>query len=166
MINIQPILESENLILKPINNHDFEALYQVASDAKIWEQHPSKDRWQKDVFKDFFDFAIQSRGALKIIDKATNEILGSSRFYDFNKSENSIIVGYTFYATKCWGTGINLAVKKMMLDYIFQFVEQVDFQIGTENIRSQIAIGRIGAKKLENPDLPFFVYRLSRTDWK
>jgi N-acetyltransferase len=166
MINMQPYLENEELIIKPLSEHDFEVLYPVAADPKIWQQHPSKDRWQKEVFRDFFALAIKSQGAFLIIDKTNNEVLGSSRFYDYNQTEKSIIVGYTFFATKCWGTGINQAAKRLMLDYIFQFVDHVDFQIGTDNIRSQIAIDRIGAKKIENPDLPFFVYRLSKTDWK
>jgi RimJ/RimL family protein N-acetyltransferase len=46
-------------------------------------------------------------------------------------------IGYTFYGTKSWGKGINPQIKKLMLDYIFQFVDKVHFHIGKENYRSQ-----------------------------
>ena len=69
--SIQPILENEQLILFPLQESDFEDLYQVASDPKIWEQHPNKDRWKKEVFRNFFDGAMQSKGAFRIVDKTS-----------------------------------------------------------------------------------------------
>jgi RimJ/RimL family protein N-acetyltransferase len=171
--DIQPILENDKVILYPLQEDDFEALYAVASDPKIWEQHPNKDRWKKDVFHTFFEGAIQSKGAFKIIDKTTNNIVGSTRMYDYNEQDNIIFIGYTFYATAYWGKGINLSVKALMLDYLFQFVSQVCFQIGASNIRSQIAIGRIGAKKVGEQEVAYFgelpklnyVYSIEKGEW-
>jgi RimJ/RimL family protein N-acetyltransferase len=171
--NIQPVLENERLILDPLQPADFDELYAVACDPKIWEQHPNKDRWRKEVFQIFFEGAIQSKGAFRIVEKATGQVAGSTRFYDYNEQENSIFIGYTFYATKYWGTGFNPAVKALMLDYIFQFVSKVCFHIGANNVRSQIAIGRIGAIKIaeevvnyygEAPKLNF-VYSIDRANW-
>jgi len=79
-IDIQPILENEKVILYPLQENDFESLYITASDPAIWEQHPNKDRWKKDVFRTFFEGAMQSHGAFKIIDKKTGEIIGSTRY--------------------------------------------------------------------------------------
>lgn len=146
--DIQPVLENERTGLYPLESTDFDALYTVASDPKIWEQHPSNDRWKKEVFIAFFDEAMQSMGAFKIVDKTTGGIIGSTRFYGYDEQDNCICIGYTFYATKYWGTGTNRGVKKMMLDYAFQFVSKVYFHIGAFNIRSQIAIGRLGAEKV------------------
>jgi len=56
--SIQPTLENENVRLVPLQEADFEALYEVASDPKVWEQHPNKDRWKREVFKTFFDGAM------------------------------------------------------------------------------------------------------------
>ena len=52
--NLQPKLENENIILLPLQEDDFEALYAVACDPKIWEQHPNKNRWQRNVFQNYF----------------------------------------------------------------------------------------------------------------
>jgi len=155
-MNIQPILENENQILYPLQEGDFDTLYAVASDPRIWEQHPNKDRWKKDVFNTFFEGAIQSKGAFKIVDKASGEVLGSTRFYDYNEHEESIFIGYTFYSVESWGKGINKAVKKLMLDYAFQFVSKVYFHIGAQNIRSQIAIARMGAEKIDEQVVSYF----------
>jgi len=171
--NIQPTLENETAILLPLQEEDFDALYYVASDPKIWEQHPNKDRWQKEVFQNFFNGAIQSKGAFKIIDKTTGNVIGSTRFYDHNPDTNSILIGYTFYAVSSWGKGINLSVKAMMLDYIFQFVNTVHFHIGSGNVRSQIAISRIGAIKISEQEVTYFgetpkqnfVYELGKKQW-
>jgi len=173
-IDIQPLLENENIILYPLQETDFDALFNVASDPKIWEQHPNKDRWKKEVFRNFFDGAIQSKGAYKIVDKSTGNTIGSTRFYDYNDQEKSIFIGYTFYAVACWGTGINRLVKATMLNYIFQFVSKVNFHIGADNIRSQIAINRLGAEKIDEQEVTYFgeasklnyVYEISKAKWK
>lgn len=171
--DIQPVLENNKVTLYPLQENDFEALYAVASDPRIWEQHPNKDRWKKDVFRTFFDGAIQSKGAFKIIDKSTGNIAGSTRIYDYNEQENSVMIGYTFFATEYWGKGINSSVKKLMLDYLFQFVSRVYFQIGADNIRSQIAIGRIGAEKIGEQEIAYFgelsklnyIYSIEKEEW-
>ena len=155
-IDLQPHLENQDLLIKPLLASDFERLYKIASDPLIWEQHPSKDRWKRDVFETFFQGAMESGGAFKIVNKKTNEIMGSTRYYDYKESESSIQIGYTFYAREYWGHGINLTVKKLMLDYIFQFVSKVKFQIGASNIRSQIAIQRLGALKMEQREVAYY----------
>lgn len=172
-INIQPLLENEKAILYPLQEKDFEALYAVASDPKIWELHPNNDRWNKEVFKTFFDLAIQSKGAFKIVDKTTGNTIGSTRLYNYNEQENSIFVGYTFYGVAYWGKGINRLVKTTMLDYIFQYVSKVYFHIGANNIRSQVAIERIGADKIKEEVVAYpdgtsrlnFVYEISKGKW-
>lgn len=172
-INIQPTLENENVILHPLQDKDFADLYAVASDPKIWEQHPNKDRCKIEVFSVFFEGAMQSKGAFKIVNKASGHVMGSTRFYDHNQEENSISIGYTFYGREYWGKGFNHSVKSLMLDYIFQFVSKVHFHIGAENIRSQIAIGRLGTTKIDEQEIAYFgeqaklnyIYCLTKEEW-
>jgi RimJ/RimL family protein N-acetyltransferase len=171
--DIQPILENDKVLLHPLQEDDFEALYAVASDPKIWEQHPNKDRWKKEVFQTYFQGAMESNGAFKIIDKSSGKIVGSTRIYDYNEQDNSVLIGYTFYATEYWGKGINQSVKALMLDYLFQFVSSVYFQIGADNIRSQIAISRLGARKVGEQEVAYFgevpklnyIYRIKKEEW-
>ncbi|MDX3916153.1 MAG: GNAT family N-acetyltransferase [Pseudosphingobacterium sp.] len=156
MFSIQTPLENERALLVPLVEADFDDLYAIASDKKVWEQHPNKDRWQETIFRTFFEGAMQSKGAFKIIDKETDLVAGSTRFYSYNQEDNSIQIGYTFLATQFWGTGLNPAVKKLMLAYAFQFVDRVYFQVGAGNLRSQIAVSRLGATKIAEQEVAYF----------
>ena len=172
-IHFQPTLQNKLIIMQPLATDDFERLYTVASDPLLWEQHPNKNRYQREVFQNYFEGAMQSKGAMLISDKATGEVAGCSRFYDYNESESSVFIGYTFFGRKFWGKEYNPASKRLMLDYAFQFVDIVKFHIGATNVRSQIAIGRIGAVKVKEvvvayhgePDRHNFEYELRREDW-
>lgn len=169
----QPILQNENVILFPLQEADFEVLFSIASDAEIWAQHPNRDRYKKDVFRTFFEGAMNSGGAFRIVDKISGEAVGSTRFYDLDSKDDSVFIGYTFYARSQWGTGLNASVKRLMLDHAFRFVSKVLFHIGAENVRSQIAIGRIGAQKTEEREVAYFgepsrlnfVYEIQRRQW-
>lgn len=166
-MNLQPALSNELVILKPLLKEDFDLLYKIASDKLLWEQHPNNDRYKKEVFEDFFDIAIQSNSSFVIIDNVTNEIIGSTRFYDYNEIESSIAIGYTFIARKYWGSAYNASIKKLMIDYAFQFVENIIFHVGETNFRSQKAVEKLGAIKLgslkkENSKIVNWIYELKK----
>lgn len=173
MINIQPVLENEFIRLQPLQKNDFETLYAVASDPLIWEQHPNKNRYQREIFQTYFEGAMESKGALLLIDKQTGEVAGSSRFYDYNEEDQSLLIGYTFVARKYWGKGYNPAMKALMIDQAFQYVDKILFHIGAANLRSQIAIGRFGAVKQKElavayhgePEKLNFEYLLGKEMW-
>ena len=173
-LNVQPSLINNRVILQPLKATDFETLFQVASDPKIWEQHPNQDRWKKEVFKTFFEGAMLSKGAFIITEPQTGAAIGCTRFYDYNAEDNSIFIGYTFYATNCWGKGINSIVKSIMLTYIFKWVSKVYFHIGAKNIRSQIALERLGAVKIAEEEVMYFgeapklnfVYEIAKENWQ
>lgn len=46
-------LSNELVELRALHVGDFEALYEVASDPLIWEQHPNPNRYQRPVFENF-----------------------------------------------------------------------------------------------------------------
>jgi hypothetical protein len=52
--SIQQELSNENVVLKPLQENDFEVLFSEASDEEVWNQHPSKNRYKRDVFEFFF----------------------------------------------------------------------------------------------------------------
>ena len=39
---LQPTLSNEFIKIQPLTSEDFEALYAVASDPLLWEQHPQQ----------------------------------------------------------------------------------------------------------------------------
>lgn len=146
-------LEDDLVKLIPLTENDFDILFEVASDPLIWEQHPKKDRYKREVFIDFFNHAVQHRAAFLIQEKATGKIIGSSGYYDFKPDDSSIVIGYTFFARPYWGGLYNKASKNLLLNHAFKNVNKVYFHIGADNKRSQIAIERIGAKKIRTYQL-------------
>ena len=136
----------ERVTLRPLLASDYDALFAVASDPEIWAMHPFRDRYKKEVFDGFFADALASKGAFAVVDKATDEIIGSTRFAHFNADASEIEIGYTFFATTYWRTGINREVKGLMLRHIFPFVQTVVFRIGATNFRSRTAVERLGGK--------------------
>ena len=144
-MQLQPVLDAPRLRLRPLKPGDFDALYAVASDPLVWEQHPEPNRHELPVFEKFFEHALKSRGALVILDKATNQIIGSSRYYDL-EGRDSVCIGFTFLARRYWGTGYNRELKFVMLDHAFFAVRRALFHVGEKNLRSRRAMEKIGAK--------------------
>jgi RimJ/RimL family protein N-acetyltransferase len=141
---LQPHLKGELIELRPLRPEDWDDLFAVASDPFIWEQHPERDRYKEDVFKIFFREALESRGAFVIIDKKSQRIIGSTRFYDYDPEKSEIEIGWTFLARNYWGGRYNRELKQLMLAHAFKFVEGVVFFVGQNNVRSQKATERIG----------------------
>src|SRR5688500_6410043 len=122
-MNIQQPLENDLIRLIPLSETDFESLYAVASDPLVWEQHPNKDRYKREVFEKFFEGAMASKGAFKVMDVQTGNVIGSTRFYNYTPETKTILIGYSFLAKSYWGGRYNPAMKKLMMDYAFRFVD-------------------------------------------
>ena len=124
---------------------DWEELFAVAADPMIWEQHPCSDRYKEEVFRDFFQEALESRGALVAVDRKSQKIIGSSRYRWHGPERNELEIGWTFLARSHWGGTYNHEMKRLMLGHAFTFVDKVIFLVGTTNLRSRKALEKIGA---------------------
>ncbi len=143
-VSLQPTLAGGVVRLAPLRAEDHDALFAVACDPLIWEQHPSWDRYKPEVFRKLFDDGLASGGALSVRDAADDAVIGSTRFYDHRPAERSVAIGYTFLARRCWGGSYNHEMKRLLLAHAFGFVDRVWFHIGTQNLRSRTAIARVG----------------------
>ncbi len=170
---LQPTLENDFVKIRPLKQNDFEVLFKIASDPLVWEQHPNKDRYKREKFEIFFKGAIESGGAFLVFNNKTGVSIGSSRFYEFDREKKSISIGYTFIARDHWGKEYNKALKSLMLDHAFRFVENIVFHIGANNIRSQKAIEKLGAEKCGEIEMEYygepkrlnFIYCINKEVW-
>jgi RimJ/RimL family protein N-acetyltransferase len=148
----QPVLEGERLILRPLTEADWDALYGVASDRELWAVHPSHNRWQEPVFREFFADALAKGGALAIVDRTTGAVIGSSRFQGHDPAAGGEVeIGWTFLARSYWGKGYNAEVKRLMLAHAFRFVGRVVFRVGADNVISRKAMAKIGGRLIGEP---------------
>ena len=68
---LQPTLRGKLVELRPLRPQDFDAVFKAASDPLVWEQHPESTRYKAEVFRRFFDGAIESKGAFAVVDRAS-----------------------------------------------------------------------------------------------
>ncbi|MDZ7588162.1 MAG: hypothetical protein U5J78_03005 [Parasphingorhabdus sp.] len=54
LLDTQPTLFDEHVALRPLGANDWDALYAVARDPLIWEQHPFSTRWRESGFSGLF----------------------------------------------------------------------------------------------------------------
>lgn len=167
--DLQPVLTGKLIQLRPILGSDFDELYESASDPEIWRQHPQPNRYQKEIFLNFFNGAIASKGGVVIVDLTTKKIIGSSRYYDLNQENAHITIGYTFLSTAYWGGKFNWELKALMIGHALQFVDFVFFEIGSQNLRSRRAIEKIGAtlyKHSATDDNARVIYRIDENQFR
>ena len=172
--DLQPVLEDARVRLSPLRVGDFDALYAVASDPLIWEQHPNPDRYREDVFRTFFQGAIESGGAFLVSDAHSHQLIGSSRYYELDESDGRVAIGYTFIARRCWGGSYNRAMKTLMLDHAFGQLQRVIFHVGEHNRRSRIAMERLGAVYTGKAPIAYYgevarsnvIYAIEREAWR
>jgi len=149
----QPTLEGERLLLRPLREDDWDALFAVASDPLVWELHPAHDRWQEPVFRKFFAEALAQEGALVAIDKANNAVVGSSRFWAYDPADGgSVEIGWSVLARSHWGGEANREMKRLMLAHALAAVERVWFRVGDTNWRSRRAMEKIGGRLTERTE--------------
>jgi RimJ/RimL family protein N-acetyltransferase len=175
--DLQPTLIGELLTLRPLRPGDFHDLFAVASDPLIWEQHPARDRYKEEVFKELFRESLESGGALVAIDKSVDKaldkkdgrIIGSSRFHGYDPAKSEIEIGWSFLARSYWGGVYNREMKQLMLRHTFQFVNSVVFLVGPENIRSQRAMEKIGGvragSRTDANGRDSLVFQITRENW-
>jgi len=172
-VDLQPILSDYLITLRPLRLDDFESLYAVASDPLLWEQHPCRDRYKRDVFQTLFTDRLKTKGALVVCDNNSGKkIVGSSGYYQFEG--DSIVIGYTFLSRARWGGAYNRSLKGLMLDHAFEYVPKVRFHIADSNLRSQKAIEKLGANRIGSfvktgkgeVERTVFVYEITRGSWQ
>ena len=170
----QPVLEGERLLLRPLREEDWDALWAVARDRELWARHPMHDRSREPVFRDFFADALAKGGALAVIEKASGEIVGSSRFQGHDPAEGGVVeIGWTFLDRRLWGTGTNAEMKRLMLEHAFRYVRRVTFRVGQDNVISRKAMENIGGRLTDRLDMtegptgpvPHVVYVITQAEF-
>lgn len=171
--DLQPHLPGDLLELRPLGPGDRLPLWEVARDPLLWAQHPDKTRSEPEGFARFFDAALASQSAFAVIERASGQVVGSTRFYDWEPARGEIAIGYTFLARRLWGGEANREMKRLLLDHAFGAAARVWFHVAAMNLRSRRAMEKLGARldhhglRPQNGEMvDFCYYRVDRDDWK
>jgi RimJ/RimL family protein N-acetyltransferase len=170
----QPELKGDLVYARPLRESDYESLLAVASDPEIWAMHPEPDRYLPEKFIKFFQGGIECGGGLAVFDRATNRMIGSSRFMGHRPEQSTVEIGYTFYSKDCWGKGHNTELKNLMINHAFKLVDRIQFFVGEKNLRSRRAMTKLGGqivaqtRRLQSGGqwAESVVFEIKKSDWE
>jgi len=144
------ILETDRVLLRPIEEKDFDAFLDLAQDEGMWDYFTlnlaDKDHLQKWMNTAFADRAAGSRRPFTIIDKTSNQIAGSSSMGNISYHDLRLEIGWSWLGKKFRSTGINLHAKYSMLRYAFDELnfERVEFKTDVLNERAKQGLRKVG----------------------
>lgn len=131
-----------------------DALRAAAADGELWTvSYTSVPGVQAGEAEAYIATALQQQDvgqALPFVVKdAAGEVVGSTRFYDIDRGVPRVKIGYTWYAQRVQRSGLNTEAKLLLIDHAFAQwrCEAVALETSHENLRSQAAIARLGAKR-------------------
>ena len=147
------ILENEKVLLIPFENERNIELKEIIFDDEIWKYMGMYVRNNED-FENYIQNTLMQKAngicyPFLIIDKATNQVAGSTRYGYLNHASQKCEIGWTWYGKDFQRTGLNKACKYELLNFGFEKIQfnRIQFSADLENTRSQNAIEKLGAVK-------------------
>lgn len=148
------ILENHRALLRPLCPED-EALLLPFSEKEpeTWHYSPSgaagHAALQTYLAKAFADKAAGTAYPFIVIDKASNTIAGSTRYYNINSKNRQLEIGFTWYGQAYRGTGLNKHCKYLLLEHAFETLDclRVGFKADATNAVSVAAMKSLGARE-------------------
>ncbi|MFZ2753541.1 MAG: GNAT family protein [Lysobacteraceae bacterium] len=149
-----PTLIGRHVRLEPLRADHADALRAAASDGALWElRYTSVPGLEAGEAERYVDIALAARDAgqalpFAVVDGA-GDVVGSTRYYDIDHGVPRVKLGYTWYAQRVQRTGLNTEAKLLLVEHAFAqwACEAVVLETSHENLRSQAAILRLGAKR-------------------
>lgn len=146
-------LESENIKLTPLTMEHADALVNAATDGELWKlwftSVPSAE-----IIDDYITSALEQKAKglslpFVVIDKASGEVIGSTRFCNADLLNQRVEIGYTWYSKSYQKTSCNTECKLLLLTHAFESLEAiaVEFRTNWHNQAFRAAITRLGAKQ-------------------
>lgn len=147
------ILEGGKVKLVPLALEHRDALLNAAADGKLWElwftSVPSEATIDKYLQTALNQQENKSSLPFVIVDKETNNVIGSTRYCNIESSNRRLEIGFTWYAKSYQRTGVNTECKYLLLKNAFENYKAiaVEFRTHWQNHKSRNAILRLGAKQ-------------------
>lgn len=151
IFEIQPVLENERVLLRPIAENDVDNLLPFSlHEPEIWKfglvTAAGKEHLKTYIANAVHNLADKKEYPFIVFDKLTNRYAGSTRFYDIQQPWFTTQLGYTWYGKDFQQTGLNRHCKLLLLSFAFEQwgMERVEFRADANNARSIAAMKAIG----------------------
>lgn len=144
------ILERDNIRLEPLGWQHASGIAQAVKDGELWRLRVTSAP-EPEAAAAYINQALRTpdRFAFAVVDKTTQQLLGTSSYHDIIKETKRVEIGYTWYRQSVWRTYVNTTCKLLLLTHAFETLTcpVVGWRTDAENFRSQAAIERLGAEK-------------------
>ncbi len=145
------ILENDRALLTPLSLDHLPELLPIAAQPGLTRYSPSEIDSEAKLSA-YIQKAMVLREAgsclpFLIRDKANGIVAGTTRFMNMDRVNKLVHIGSTWIGREFQGTGLNTAVKILMIDFAFADLgaEKVEFRIDERNTRSRKAVEKLGA---------------------
>lgn len=145
-------LEGTHVRLEPLGQRHLDGIMRAGQDDGIWTWLPYRPR-TRDEYERWLDDALAAAAGghqlpFATIDRASGEVVGSTRLFFVSPADRRIEIGGTWLAPGAQRTPINTEAKYLQLKHCFETLGCVRVELKTDarNENSRRAIARIGAK--------------------
>lgn len=163
-MKISPItLEGQHVRLEPLTMAHEEALIAAASDGELWNSTVTIVPSSPEKMVDYIQAALDGQAAGKELPfviirksdtgvsplKKTDQVVGTTRFYEIRPNDRAVAIGYTWLAKSAQRTAVNTESKLLLLTHAFERwrCNRVELITDVLNEQSRAAVLRLGAKQ-------------------
>jgi len=148
-------LQGNGLVLEPMTPDHAQGLMQASADGELWKLwFTSVPKPDEAAVGRYIDQALEGFKAGHMLpwvvrDRASGDVLGTTRFHDVVAAADRVEIGYTWYAQRCQRTHVNTTCKLLLFGHAFDRLgcDVVGLRTDNFNFASQKAIEALGARK-------------------
>ncbi len=125
-MEILPVtLEGQHTRLEPLSLAHQEALIAAAGDGELWNSIVTLVP-NRETMTGYIEAALsaQARGSelpFVIINKSLGKVVGTTRFYEIDRNDRRLAIGYTWLSVSAQRSAINTEAKLLLLTHAFEF---------------------------------------------
>lgn len=146
-------LRGEHVSLEPLQKEHCTELGDAAADGELWNLHftviPSRDKVATYIEQALKNKLAGTQQPFVVRRVSDNKLIGCTRYYDIEPQHSNLAIGYTWYSKSVQRSAVNTETKLLLLSHAFERLRciSVAFHTDDQNLASQAAIARLGAKK-------------------
>jgi RimJ/RimL family protein N-acetyltransferase len=141
-----------SIILEPLQQRHARDLFLAGARPEIWKFLPIRGFSDQEGIRRWIEAAQESAAEgreepFAIVERATGQAIGSTRFMDIRAEERALEIGWTWLAPTHQRTSANTEAKLLLLSEAFEerLTLRVAFYADAQNGRSRAALVRLGA---------------------
>ena len=152
MWNLAPRLAGEIVVLEPLAEEHFDALFEAGRPPEIWSWW-TVEMAGETAFRSWFDAALRARSDgvrahFATLDARTGAPIGSTSYLTLRPEHAGLEIGWSWLNPAAWRSGANAEAKLLMLRHAFEELGcwRVEFSTNERNERARRALAALPAR--------------------